>query len=505
MIETDKETFGAFVAKLRKEKGMTQKELARKLFITDKAVSKWERGLSLPDIKLFEPLAEALGITVFELMACERQERPEIPAKKVGEALHKTMEIAREKQRRTVRKSWVAAGSVVLGLVLLAVSFYAARIGANQVLDGMNRKGSFPSVGCEFQVETAAGEEFVNYYAYEESQGEHEALFHVMGVTKDGADRELFRLRQRGMRLMRAPRVLWDEEYLYVLFAGAENIYGETLAGEQGIDAWPEYFMPFLYRYDFGDGQVEQIEIKRENTSMLLDAFTHKGETVWVSQQFRGLLFGLHLEWYWGAEGYCSYGGGRKLGLLTEQAGLKTAGCYDGEEYAIIGQDGIHLLNLESGQVEVHKKDYAHCYRAEIQKTALPEGEEGYVAVTAMVTDYEEGLPERGEIREAETVVTLYDGNWQEIDRVTVPAWCCGLEWGEESLLISDQEDGLTSYLVRFSDLSVETRRAPDFQWNVIRNRLDELEAQRSQWVYLTGQGEYVLTGTGEETVRIRE
>ena len=47
MIETDKETFGAFVAKLRKEKGMTQKELARKLFIMDKAVSKWERGGSL--------------------------------------------------------------------------------------------------------------------------------------------------------------------------------------------------------------------------------------------------------------------------------------------------------------------------------------------------------------------------------------------------------------------------------------------------------------------------
>lgn len=102
-------------------------------------------------------------------------------------------------------------------------------------------------------------------------------------------------------------------------------------------------------------------------------------------------------------------------------------------------------------------------------------------------------------------MVTLYDEDWQELECVTVPAWCYGLEWGEESLLISDQKDGLTCYLVQFSDLSVETHRVPEFQWNVIRNRLDELEAQRSQWVYLTGQGEYVLTGEGADTLRIRE
>ena len=42
MFEIDKQKFGAFIAELRKEKGMTQKELAEKLFISDKAVSKWE-------------------------------------------------------------------------------------------------------------------------------------------------------------------------------------------------------------------------------------------------------------------------------------------------------------------------------------------------------------------------------------------------------------------------------------------------------------------------------
>ena len=52
---------GQLIRDLRKEKGMTQKELADKLHITDRAVSKWERGLCAPEISLLEPLAEALG------------------------------------------------------------------------------------------------------------------------------------------------------------------------------------------------------------------------------------------------------------------------------------------------------------------------------------------------------------------------------------------------------------------------------------------------------------
>ncbi len=46
MFEIDKEKFGLFLAQLRKEKGWTQKELAERLFLSDKAVSKWERGVS---------------------------------------------------------------------------------------------------------------------------------------------------------------------------------------------------------------------------------------------------------------------------------------------------------------------------------------------------------------------------------------------------------------------------------------------------------------------------
>jgi len=72
MFEIDKAKFGAFVAQLRKEKGLMQKDLAEKLYVSDKAVSKWERGLSIPDVALLVPLAEILGVTVTELLECHR-------------------------------------------------------------------------------------------------------------------------------------------------------------------------------------------------------------------------------------------------------------------------------------------------------------------------------------------------------------------------------------------------------------------------------------------------
>lgn len=74
MYELDKVAFGHFLAQLRREKGMTQKELAATLYVSDKAVSKWERGLSVPDISLLVPLAEQLNVTVAELLQGRRVE-----------------------------------------------------------------------------------------------------------------------------------------------------------------------------------------------------------------------------------------------------------------------------------------------------------------------------------------------------------------------------------------------------------------------------------------------
>ena len=80
-----KESFGNMVAALRKEKGMTQLELAEKMGVTDKAVSKWERDLSFPDVSSIPKLAEILGVSVDELMQIKAESKEEPLKKKIDE------------------------------------------------------------------------------------------------------------------------------------------------------------------------------------------------------------------------------------------------------------------------------------------------------------------------------------------------------------------------------------------------------------------------------------
>ena len=111
MHAIDKEQFGAFVAGLRKEKAMTQRDLAQKLYVSDKAVSKWERGLALPDVALLTPLAEALGVTVAELLEGRRLEQSEpVSAQEAERLLRRIIDLSEEKAARggPDRKKWAA-------------------------------------------------------------------------------------------------------------------------------------------------------------------------------------------------------------------------------------------------------------------------------------------------------------------------------------------------------------------------------------------------------------
>ena len=114
---------GALIRALRKERNMTQKDLAERLHITDRAVSKWERGLCAPDISLLEPLAEALGISILELIQGERGSRPEEPDR---EEVHTRQVLDYSKSQlarklRSTRKRYLcllAACLVAAGLLL---------------------------------------------------------------------------------------------------------------------------------------------------------------------------------------------------------------------------------------------------------------------------------------------------------------------------------------------------------------------------------------------------
>lgn len=117
----NKEIFGGFIAILRKEAGMTQKQLADRLHVTDRAVSKWERGLSYPDVTLMEPLAAVLGAGVDELLTCQRKKtaipEPELPA--LRSVLTITQEEKRIRTRRTQALVWIAIAAA-LALTVLA-------------------------------------------------------------------------------------------------------------------------------------------------------------------------------------------------------------------------------------------------------------------------------------------------------------------------------------------------------------------------------------------------
>ena len=67
-------SIGETIAFLRKEKGMTQNELAEKMNVTDKAVSKWERDLSCPDINTISKLADVLNVSIEELLKAKKQD-----------------------------------------------------------------------------------------------------------------------------------------------------------------------------------------------------------------------------------------------------------------------------------------------------------------------------------------------------------------------------------------------------------------------------------------------
>ena len=124
----DHQKFGAFIAALRKEKGWTQRELAECLKVTDKAVSKWERGLGFPDIQTMEPLAEVLGVSVLELMRGERTPAEQVGAACASEALSGVIDVVahqRKAERRNILRALLAVSALVMAVFLLDVMGWA--------------------------------------------------------------------------------------------------------------------------------------------------------------------------------------------------------------------------------------------------------------------------------------------------------------------------------------------------------------------------------------------
>ena len=144
---------GKFIANCRKEKKITQEELAEKLYITDRAVSKWERGLSLPDADKMIDLCNILDINVNELLIGEKIDMKDYE-KKTEELLIEMAKQEEEKNKKLYMDMWVIGitafvfyiATVILGaiafgegpifgiivvvstILLLAACFYALKL-----------------------------------------------------------------------------------------------------------------------------------------------------------------------------------------------------------------------------------------------------------------------------------------------------------------------------------------------------------------------------------------
>lgn len=113
----DAKIFGAFIAQCRKEKNMTQSDLAAKLNVTDKAVSRWERGIGFPDINTIEPLASALEISVLELIKSERITVNEVTKEEVTDIITDTLNVVKL-QYKQERKNILSILGIILGIII---------------------------------------------------------------------------------------------------------------------------------------------------------------------------------------------------------------------------------------------------------------------------------------------------------------------------------------------------------------------------------------------------
>lgn len=109
----ENENIGKLISKIRKEKGMTQKDLANKLNVTDRAVSKWERGICCPDISLLKDLSNILGISISKLICGEEVSE---------ESINKTIQYTEKNiKQRIIKYLNIALISIMIFLIIFVV------------------------------------------------------------------------------------------------------------------------------------------------------------------------------------------------------------------------------------------------------------------------------------------------------------------------------------------------------------------------------------------------
>ena len=120
-------SIGETIASLRKQKGMTQNELAEKMNVTDKAVSKWERDLSCPDANTISKLANILDVSVEELLKAKKKDEPNTKIKDLINLIFKAVALAMGIAvvvLNILNQIDVKSSIVMLGIGIVCISIY---------------------------------------------------------------------------------------------------------------------------------------------------------------------------------------------------------------------------------------------------------------------------------------------------------------------------------------------------------------------------------------------
>lgn len=118
----DQEKIGRFIAQCRKEQNLTQVELAEILNISDRSISKWENGKCMPDLSLFKPLCEHLGITINELLSGERLDS-EVYQQKWEENMIINMSVLKKRMRKWIHKLFISSMTVIMTIIAILIGF----------------------------------------------------------------------------------------------------------------------------------------------------------------------------------------------------------------------------------------------------------------------------------------------------------------------------------------------------------------------------------------------
>lgn len=116
------EKIGEFIALKRKEKNLTQKDLAKKIGVTDKAVSRWERGIGCPDVSILEILSKELDVSVLELLKGRKIENEVIKVTEADDYIKDTFNVS----KKIIKEKNIKTYNMIIHIILICICAFLA-------------------------------------------------------------------------------------------------------------------------------------------------------------------------------------------------------------------------------------------------------------------------------------------------------------------------------------------------------------------------------------------